>query len=163
MARHDYLCACGTVLRDQVRSVDEGAQANPPYCPTCGLRMGWIPQISRMDILSDGTSGAKFVQFDGQNRPVLVDSFTAMHRLEVESEQQARNGEGQPIRFRALHQRTSEMDVNTFGDGPVQRPTAGGKAKFGFQGAARRLPGEPDVTFGPGVNESNTSALKDPA
>lgn len=120
--------------------------------------MGWLPAIGRMDLLAES---AKFVQYDGQDRPITVDSFATMRRLEAESDQQYRNGEGQPIRFRALHQHRSNMDANTFGEGPATRPTAAGNAKFGLQGGARRLEGEPDVTFGPGVNESNTSALKE--
>ena len=159
MPLHDFHCkACGYVLADQYRSVEEGAQAHLPACPECHCTMAWVPNVGRMDLLAES---AKYLQYDGQNRPQTVDSFPAMRRLEAESDQQARNGEGQPIRFRALHQDRSNMDRNTFGDGPAERPTAEGKSKFGFQGATRRLPGEPEVTFGPGVNESNTSALKD--
>lgn len=159
MALHDYLCnGCGYLLADQYRSVEEGAQARLPFCPRCHCLMQWVPQVGRMDLLSES---AKFVQYDGQNNPVVVDSFAAMRRLEAESDQQYRNGEGQPIRFRALHQSHSNMDRNTFGEGPAVRPSVAGKQKFGLGGGAKVLSGEPDVEFGPGVNESNTSALKD--
>ena len=159
MALHDYHCAaCGFVLADQYRSIEEGAQARLPSCPHCHCTMAWVPNVGRMDLLAES---AKFVQYDGKNNPVMVDSFKAMRKLEAESDQQARNGEGQPIRFRALHQDKSNMDRNTFGPDPSERPTEAGKAKFGFRGATKRLPGEPDVTFGPGVHEGNTSALKD--
>ena len=119
--------------------------------------MAWVPQIGKMDLLSEN---AKFIQYDGQNNPVTVDSFAAMRKMEAESDQQARNGEGQPIRFRALHQDQSNMDRNTFGPDPSERPSAEGKSKFGFRGATKALSGEPDVTFGPGVHDGNTSALK---
>ena len=153
--------SCGHVLADQYRSVEEGAQARPPACPDCHCAMSWIPAIGRMDLLSDGSDGAKFEMYDGQNQKVEVGSFAQMHKLERESNQQFRNGEGQPILFRALHQSKSQMGVNTFGEAPTEQPTAASKAKFGFQGATRVLSGEPDVTFGPGVHEGNTSALKD--
>lgn len=160
MPLHDFFCqSCGHVLVDQYRSVDEGAQAHPPACPQCHCRMAWIPQVGRMDLLSDGSG--KFTTYDGQNQHVEVDSYAAMHRLEAESEQQYRNGEGQPVRFRALHQHRSNLSENTFGNNPSAHPSAAGKSKFGLQGGTRRLAGEPDVTFGPGVDESNTSALKD--
>lgn len=162
MPRHDYICnGCGHILADVYRSVEEGAQARLPYCPSCHCLMQWVPAIGRMDLLNDGTDHAKFSMFDGQNRPVEVSSMAQMHRLERESEQQAGNGEGQPIRFRALHQTRSQMDVNTFGEGPAEKPTDDGKRRFGLGAGTRKLPGEPEVTFGPGVNESNTSALKD--
>lgn len=159
MALHDYFCeSCGYVLADQYRSVDEGAQANPPHCPQCHCGMSWIPAVGRMDLLSEN---AKFVQYDGQNQPVTVDTFAKMRKLEAESDQQYRNGEGQPIRFRALHQDRSNMDRNTFGEMPSERPSEAGKSKFGLQGGTRAIDGEPDRPFGPGVDESNTSALKD--
>jgi hypothetical protein len=141
--------------------VEEGAQARLPFCPACHCQMQWVPAIGRMDLLNDGSDHAKFIMYDGQNRQVEVGSMRQMHRLEAESEQQARNGEGQPIRFRALHQSKSQMDVNTFGEGPAEKPTEAGKRKFGLGAGTRKLPGEPEVTFGPGVGEHNTSALKD--
>lgn len=99
--------------------------------------------------------------YDGQNRRVKVESFAQMRKLERESEQQYRNGEGQPIRFRAMHQNRSNMLDNTFGKDPSEKPTKEAAERFG--GPARAMvAGEdgPSVTFGPGVNESNASALE---
>ena len=161
MALHDYQCwHDGTVLADQFRPIDEGAQANPPLCPTCGNRMVWIPQISRMDLLSEN---AKFEMFDGQNRPVKVETFAQMHAIERQSEQDSRNGEGSPLRFRALHQIKGNMQSNTFGDGPPSQLSPEGKKKFGLQGATRQIDVDTAESraYGPGVNDSNTSALKD--
>lgn len=164
MPLHDYGCFVdGTILTDQYRSVEEGAQAHPPLCPVCGNQMAWVPQVGRMDAFEPGQ---EFTMYDGQNRPVLVESFAQMRQIEQESEQQARNGEGQPIRFRALHQNRSNMQDNTFGEMGGERPTAAGKRKFGLQNAAKPLPTEidgtmPDRAFGPGVDDTNCSALKD--
>ena len=160
MPNHDYLCGCGYVLADQYRSVEEGGQARLPYCPECHCRMLWIPAISRMDLLSEN---AKFEMFDGQNRPVKVESFAQMHEIERRSEQDSRNGEGAPLRFRALHQIKGNMQSNTFGDGPPSQLTPEGKKKFGLQGATKQIDGDTAESraYGPGVNDSNTSALKD--
>lgn len=122
--------------------------------------MTWIPAIGCMDAFEPGQ---EFVTYDGQNRPVLVESMAKMRKLERESEQQFRNGEGQPLRFRALHQNRSNMLDNTFGADPSEKPTAASAKRFG--GPSRAMAGgeggsAPDVAFGPGVNESNASALK---
>lgn len=159
MPQHDYQCAeCGWILADQYRSIDVGAQANPPDCFNCDTPMSWIPQISRMDAFEPGQ---EHIVYNGQNQPVLVESVAQMRKIERESEQQHRNGEGQPMRFRALHQNRGNMLDNTFGDIPREQPSLAGKRKFGLQGAAKAVDGAPDRAFGPGVNESNTSALKD--
>lgn len=123
--------------------------------------MAWVPQIQAMDAFEPGQS---FYVYDGQNRRVEVESFAQMRRIEQESEQQYRNGEGQPLRFRALHQHRSNMGDNTFGPEPAEHPTRAAAQRFG--GSMRRLAadaegGAPDIPFGPGVSESNASALKD--
>ncbi len=106
--------------------------------------------------------GSEFQAYDGQNRRVHVESFAQMRKIERESEQQYRNGEGQPMRFRALHQNRGNMLDNTFGEAPNEKPTAASAKRFG--GATRAIAGgdgaPPDVAFGPGVSESNASALK---
>lgn len=106
--------------------------------------------------------GQEFVMYDGQNRPRLVESFAQMREIERESEQDSKNGLGQPIRFRALHQNKSNMLDNTFGD-PSQPIDADAKRKWGLRGAAKPIAEDlaDGRAFGPGVTEANCSALKD--
>ena len=164
MPRHDFICKpCQYVLLDQYRSVQEGASARPPFCVSCGLPMSWIP-AARFDLRSDGEgkSGSgfqKFTTYDGRNNPVEIDSLHKLRQVERESEQAARNGEGQQMVFRAFNNDGSNRDKGTLGDAPNQRPSAAAKAKYGLRSGTQRLAGEPEVKFGPGVNESNTSAL----
>jgi hypothetical protein len=162
MPLHDYQCpTCGTALVDQYRSVVEGAQARAPLCPDCGDPMAWLPAIGMMDAFEPGQ---EFVTYDGQNRRIEIESFAQMRQLERDSEQQYRNGEGQPLRFRALHNSRSNRDVNTFGEFPQEKPTDAGKQRFGLGAGATPLVSTdgsaPDVAFGPGVHEGNASALK---
>lgn len=125
--------------------------------------MSWIP-AARFDMRTDGegSSGSSFQKFtvlDGQNRPVEIDSLRKLRQVERESEQQARNGEGQQMVFRAFNNDGSNRDRGTLGEAPNQQPSAEAKRKYGLRSGTARLAGEPDVKFGPGVNESNTSAL----
>lgn len=100
--------------------------------------------------------GGEFEVYDGQNRKVTIESFAQMHKLERESEQQARNGEGQPLRFRMLHQHRSNKEVNTFGPTPEERPTAESLRRF------RPTEVDPDsVTLGPGVTDDSAAGLRD--
>lgn len=146
---------------DVYRTIAEGASANPPTCTRCGAATAWIPQIQAMDAFEPGQS---FTMYDGQNQRVEVESFAQMRKLERESEQQYRNGEGQPLRFRALHQHRSNMGDNTFGPEPAEHPTREAAQRFG--GSLRQIAGAPDgappdIPFGPGVSERNASALKE--
>ena len=127
--------------------------------------MTWMPKAN-FDLRTDGTSFAKFTVYDGQNNPVEVDSLHTLRRIERESEQLARNGEGQHMTFRAYANDSTNLDVNTHGDRASEKPTAAGKRKFGLQGGAKPLvpdlsseSGEPDRPYGPGVNDTNASAL----
>lgn len=162
MPRHDYICPhCHTLLLDQYRSILEGAQRRRPDCPSCGygVLMDWIPAAS-FDLRSDGSEGfAKFTIYDGQNRRVEIDSLHKLRQVERESEQQYRNGEGQPLRFRMWNQDRSNRDVNSFGPDPSEKPSTEGKRKWGLRGATKASTTEPAGEFGPAVNESNCSAL----
>jgi hypothetical protein len=155
MANHDFYCSrCGQVLIDVNVPADIGARRGAPV--HCDQQTVWIPAAPMMDV--GGVKGAAFTAFDtydGQNRPVRVENYRQMHKLERDSEQQARNGEGQAIRFRLLHQDQSNKHVNTFGEPGQQKPTSDAVRRF----APRQITEEP--TYGPGVSDANTSALKD--
>ena len=177
MPRHDYVCSdCRTVLRDQYRSIEQGGAAHPPRCPSCFAMMTWIIPVPRMDLRSDGegSSGARFQKFtvrDGLNRLVEVDSLHKVREIERESAKMAADGIGQPILFRGFAQDHSNMGVNLFGDGPSEKPEPKYKQKFGLQGGASAVAptvedgvvSDPDYSYGPGVDDSNTSPLKESA
>lgn len=174
MPRHDYVCRrCQQVLREQYRSVAEGGQARCPRCLVCHELMEWIVPRPAFDLRSDGEgrSGETFQKFtflDHLNRRVEVSSLRQLRQIERESEKMAADGIGQPIRFRGYAQDHSNMSENTFGERPADAPdmvlTPEGKRKFGLRGGAQMIDareGEPDYSYGPGVNDSNTSALGD--
>lgn len=155
MALHDYRCThCGIEAIDVFRTADEGAQSRPPVC--CDLPMDWIPRIGRMDALEPGQ---EFECFDGRNNRVLVESLSQMRKIERESEQAERNGEGQKMVWRNYSQNHSNQLVNTLGPDPSEAPSAAAQRKFGS--TLRKSAEAPDHSFGPGVNESNASALKE--
>lgn len=155
MPLHDY-SHCGVLLTDIYRSVEEGAQRHPPPCPVCGAAMAWIPQVGSMDAYEPFQ---EFETYDGQNRKVLIDSFSKLRKLEAESERQYKNGEGQPLNFRRWSQDRSNRDVSALHaswDGGEQ-PSPEAKRRFG----GRALAAEPEVRFGPGVHEGNCSGLEE--
>jgi hypothetical protein len=167
MALHDYWCpACGRVLPDVNVPIAIGQTAGAPICPdgcrrgepqALPVKMSPIPGIGRMD--AGGVKGVafkKFTTYNHRNELVEIDSTHSLRRLERESEQAARNGEGQPLRFRMWSQDRSNKEVNTFGPTPEQTPDRAAVEKFG---KAIRSATEPDTAFGPGVSEANASAL----
>ena len=171
MPRHDYFCGrCGAILTDQYRSVEQGGTAHPPRCPNCFEMMTWKVPRPRMSLGTDGGTEDrhtfhKFTARDGRNQLVEIDSINKLRQVERESEQLARNGEGQRITFRAFSQDSSNRDVNTHGE-PERPPelTAESKRKWGLRGNTQRVdaPADgslPTYEYGPGVNDSNTSPL----
>jgi hypothetical protein len=112
----DYRCiGCGEIVRDHVFRMSVGAAADAPSCPTCDVLMSHIPAIGSMDV--GGVKGASFKRFDvdvdGQR--TSIDSLHTLRRIERESEQRYRNGEGEPLRFRGFSQDASNKDVGSFG------------------------------------------------
>jgi hypothetical protein len=162
---HDYFCpSCKLYLRNQYRSVQEGGKARLPTCTTCGLPMLWVVPLLRMSLATDGESRSKekfqkFMARDGRNNLVEIDSIQKLRQVERESEQLARDGEGQHITFRAFSQDGSNRDVNTHGEPEKPQLSAEAKRKWGLRGATSVVESEPDAAYGPGINDSNTSAL----
>lgn len=168
MPLFDFYCGvCGQLTPDIYRPVAIGAQASPPE--HCQRAMVWIPAVGAMDI--GGVKTASFQGFtttDGRGQPVFVDSLHKLRQVEREAEQAHRNGEGQPMVFRRWAQDPSNRDQPTLSKSYYggEAPTPAAKKRFGStlrkSGADRegRLT-NPDLdrSFGPGVNESNASAL----
>lgn len=157
MALHDFWCAhCGRLYPDVNVPIAIGATAGAPLCHDCQRPTEWIPQIGAIDAREPFQ---EFEVYDGQNKPVLVESLRKLRQIEKESEQQARNGEGQPMVFRRWAQDSSNRDVPTLGAYGGDRPDPAAVRKFRPQAASEGA--ATDVAFGPGVSEANASALKE--
>lgn len=156
MSLHDFRCSrCGRLSLDIAIPIAIGATAGAPLCQICHIPTEWIPAVGRMDAAS-GPSFKAFDAYDGANRPVHVDSVHKLRQIERESEQLARNGEGQQINWRMWSNDKSNRLDNTLGKYVAgERPDPAYAKKFGkaFGDAVA------DQAFGPGVDESNTSAL----
>lgn len=156
MALHDFYCpACGRLFTDINVPAAIGATRGAPVCPEDQRTTEWIPKIGRMDAYEPFQ---EFQTYDGQNQPVLVDSLRKLRQIERESEQQARNEEGQPMVWRQYSQDRSNKDVPTLGkwEGPSERPDPAAASRIG---KVVRSAEAPEVVYGPGVSDSNTSAL----
>lgn len=177
----DYECPeCGAVKTNVVFSADRGAAASAPYCTEpmdeadlCGVRMEVIPQVGLMS----AANGSTFKAFDvtrevlernpetGQverfHRRERIDSLAKLRAVERDSEQRAKNGEGEPMRFRAFSQNRTNMDVGSFG--PMTPETAVLK-RSGRVRVKAVTPtdapegGEPTVETGPGMAGSQALA-----
>ena len=157
MSYHDFVCpSCGMAFTDIDIPIAIGAKAGAPSCADCQIQTDWIPKVGRMDALEPFQT---FTAYDGQNNPVVIDSLHKLRTIERASEQQARNGEGQPIVWRAYSQDRSNRDVNTLGAYGGEAPSPEAKRKFGS--SLQKSAGEPDVALGPGVTESSTGGLGD--
>lgn len=122
--------------------------------------MDWLPAAPAVDLQMTPITLHRR-QRDGSYREETVSSVAEMRRIERESEQAARNGEGEAIRFRMWSQDRSNGEVNAFGPAPFETPSAAAKAKFGRRGAMKPL-AEAEANeraLGPGVTEANVSAL----
>lgn len=159
MANHDFWCQeCGQVLVDINVPIAIGATEGAPL--HCGRKMNWIPFTRAMDI--GAVKGAGFKGFtcrDGRGNRVEVDSLHTMRRIERESEQAYRNGEGEPIVFRRWANTDSNKDVHTL------HPTwTGGEAPDPAwvkknAAALKRDASVADTDYGPGVSDDTPSAL----
>lgn len=125
MPLHDYHCpACDMILQDIYRPIDTGGRVDPPRCPACDRLMEWIIPLVAMDV--GGVKTAAFKAFtihrqvptkDGlQQVEERIDSVHKLRQIEKDSEQRYRDGEGEPVRFRAYNQDASNRDQNSFGE-----------------------------------------------
>ena len=178
MPIHDYRCpVCGRVDRDVYRPlytlpeprVVAGYRVTQdfdrPNCNTCfaalfTVRMEIIPPRVVMDALEPMTEFDTTVE-DGRGgqRIEHIDSLTKLRQVERESEQRHRNGEGRPLVWRDYSQDASNKDVHTLGTIP-EGPSAEARKRFG-RSTMKVSKDAPEGVYGPGVNDSNTSALGD--
>lgn len=161
MPLHDFYCpACHRIWPDRYVPVQTRASEAGLRCPDCDRPVVWIAAAPALHYGSVKTAAFKaFDTTDGYGRPVHIDSLTKLRRVEKEAEQAFRNGEGQPMVFRAwANDQASGNKLD-----PVLHPSyAGGEqptpeAKRKFGSTLRK--GETDPRFGPGVSEANASAL----
>jgi hypothetical protein len=163
MPLHDFYCdPCHTVRVDVYVPVDTGASRGAPTCESCGQPMAWVAAAPAVHYGSVKTCAFKaFDTTDGRGNPVHIDSLRKLRQVEKDSEVAYRNGEGQPLVFRAwANTKGNKLDsaLHPSLDGSTQ-PTAAAKARFGS--AIRAQVDAPDHGYGPGVTDANTSALKE--
>ena len=110
MPLHDFGCPdCGRRAKDIYAPISVGAAGTVVPCPGCGNRMDWIPQVGAMD--AKEPSFQSTVTING--KATTVGSLHQMRQIERETEQQARNGEGQRLVWRDYSQNSSNKDVHT--------------------------------------------------
>lgn len=157
MPRHDFRCdRCGQILVDIYVPVAVGATAGAPL--HCGTKTSWIAAAPAVHYGSVKTCAFKaFDTTDGYGQPVHIDSLQKLRKIEKDSEQAFRNGEGQPLVFRAwANTKGNKLDsaLHKTWDGG-EHPTPEAKHRFG----STLQKGATDPGFGPGVSEANASAL----
>lgn len=159
MPLHDFYCGvCGQLQLNVYVPVAVGASAGAPA--HCGRPMAWVPAAPAVHYGSVKTAAFKaFDTTDGRGQPVHIDSLRKLRQVERESEQMARNGEGQPMVWRRYAQDPSNRDQPTLSRSYAggEQPTEAAKRKFGQ--TLRRSHEAPDTGFGPGVTEATASAL----
>jgi len=114
-----------------------------------------------MDIgANKGVSFTAFETTDGRGQPVFVDSLHKLRQVERDSEQAYRNGEGQPMVWRHLSQDQTNRDAPTLSKSYYGGDAPEPAAKHRFGSTLQKSSEEPEGrAFGPGVSESNASAL----
>lgn len=132
MALHDFVCpACGTVRCDIYVPVTLGASHAEVYCRACDadlhqmIRMDPIPAIGRMSVFSQFEKFTTPIEDPASPtgyRDVSINTLGDIRRLERESEQAERNGEGRRMIWRSFSQDPSNADVHTMGPDPSLKP-----------------------------------------
>ena len=118
---------CGARSLVVYAAADVGGPDWPPPCYGCDTPMEQAPRPGDFgfDLRTDGGGGKASQKFTIHRQVPTKDSLvqvaetiSSLHdvqRIERDSEQRYRNGEGEPLRFRAAHQNASNLDVNSFG------------------------------------------------
>jgi hypothetical protein len=164
---HDYQCpSCGAVSRNVYSRlytlpeprVRDGYRVTQdferPTCGTCGDPLVIIPPRVAVDAYEPfGEFSTSVEDGRGGYRTEHIDSLAKLRKVERESEQRYRNGEGRPMAWRAYSQDRSNRDVHSLMADPSEAPTKSAKLKV------RAVGGEPTGDLGPGVTESTPSPL----
>lgn len=163
MAQNHFACpVCGVLTLLVYRVADLDRMAWPPGCldPDCSGILELAPQPGDFAMDVGGVKGAAFRKFtvDVDGRPTEIDSLHTLRRVERESEQRYRNGEGEPLHFRMWHQDRSNRDVNTFGEAPTPPLEKSGKVSIRRHGETR-----PDLPLGPGLRRAASALPREPA
>lgn len=139
------------------RCMAVGGVAHAPILP-------WIPQVGAVDAREPFQRfPVQIRQRDGSYRETEVGSLSQMRRIEAQTEQAARNGEGEAMRFRMWSHDHGQGDQNSFGPDPAtaaRADLARARAalptrRHGSRLTARR--GDGVATLGPGVTEDSAS------
>ena len=110
MPLHDFQCGqCSRRTIDVYVPISVGATGATVYCAECGNRMDWLPQVGSMD----AKEPFQQTTVDVGGVPTTIGSLHQMRRIERETEQRARNGEGQRLVWRDYSQNRSNTDVHT--------------------------------------------------
>lgn len=185
MAQNHYRCtACGVVVLLTYRAQDTDDPDFPgthavENCLGGGGTLELAPQPG--DFAMDAGSGPAFKAFtiarevldlnpktgvvERHQRMETIDSVHTLRRIEADSEQRYRNGEGEPLRFRMWNQGDSNRDVGSFGTAGTigtQTYTSGEQpGKNPRIGVQRHGQEKPRIATGPGVARGGVTALKD--
>lgn len=171
MPQNYFRCdTCGVLALFTYRIADVGGLSWPPRCDEPSAEPGdrcpgiyeLAPQPGDFAMDVGGVKGAAFKAFsvDVDGTPTTVDSLHTLRRIERESEQRYRNGEGEPLRFRMWNQDTTNKDVNAFGthgeigEGTVKRAYDSGAAPAKPAQVTRHGQQKPRVKVARGAGKS---------
>lgn len=160
MPLHDFYCGyCNRVYPDRYIPVAVRASEGAPRCD-CGRLTTWIAAAPALHYGSVKTAAFKaFDTTDGRGNPVHIDSLRKLRQIEKQSEQDYRNGEGQPLVFRAWSNTKGNKLDSPLHPSPAggEQPSASAKRRFGS--TLKKSVEAPDTSYGPGVSDQNASAL----
>lgn len=117
--------------------------------------MTWVPQVGSMDAREPFQQSTVYVrQPDGTEKPTVIHSLSQMRQIERESEQRAKDGEGQQMVWRDYSQDRNHADTHAFAKDPAAMPQKSSRVKVSAvpESAVQD-------SYGPGVSDANTSAL----